>query len=233
MSTVNLGRLRLKWRGLWAGSTAYVKDDIVRYGVDSYICTTAHTSPGAFSTSDGWELMMQGTDLPSQAGHAGEVLKTDGTNLSWGLGGLVLNVATATTTGGTSVSGSISWNTNYNTVGSSHLTINYTPISATSTLLIYTSAVAALSGNSRGYAGIRHDGELVAWAGLNGYSADTGNAAMSAVVPSGSTNTRAIDFRNLGADGGFVVTLGRAQGDGSSNRLYPELSSMHIIEVEI
>lgn len=110
MSTVNLGRLRLKWRGLWAGSTAYVKDDIVRYGVDSYICTTAHTSPGAFSTSDGWELMMQGTELPAQSGYTDKVLTTDGTNpgnLSWGDSGKVLQTKT------------ISANYNWGSVGNS------------------------------------------------------------------------------------------------------------------
>jgi hypothetical protein len=92
MATINLGRIKPIWQGAWTGSTAYVKDDIVRYGVDSYICTTAHTSDASTFANDSanWELMAQGSDLPSQSGNAGLALKTDGTNLSWGqAGGMV------------------------------------------------------------------------------------------------------------------------------------------------
>ena len=91
MATINLGRIKPIWQGAWTTGTAYVKDDIVREGVDSYICVTAHTAGATFAgDSANWELMAQGAELPSQSGNAGSALKTDGTNLSWGAaGGLV------------------------------------------------------------------------------------------------------------------------------------------------
>ena len=86
MPTVNLGRVRMKWRGAWAGSTAYAKDDIVRHGVDTYVATTAHTAHATTFSNDSanWELMAQGSDIPTQSGQSGKALITDGTSLSWG-----------------------------------------------------------------------------------------------------------------------------------------------------
>ena len=45
MADFKLGRLKFKWRGDWATSTAYVIDDIVKYGGNSYVCIQNHTSP--------------------------------------------------------------------------------------------------------------------------------------------------------------------------------------------
>ena len=47
MATIDLGKIKLKWQGTYAGGTAYVPDDVVYY-VDgsvgsSYICVTAST----------------------------------------------------------------------------------------------------------------------------------------------------------------------------------------------
>jgi hypothetical protein len=91
MATINLGRIKSVWRGTWATGTAYVKDDVVQEGVNSYICTTAHTAGATFAgDSANWDLMAQGAEIPSQSGNAGLALKTDGTNLSWGqAGGMV------------------------------------------------------------------------------------------------------------------------------------------------
>src|SRR6056300_1170290 len=44
MADFVLGRLRLKWRGDWATSTAYLIDDIVKYGGNTYVVTENHTS---------------------------------------------------------------------------------------------------------------------------------------------------------------------------------------------
>ena len=44
MAEFRLGRLKFNWRGAWAASTAYVIDDIVKYGASSYVCTVNHTS---------------------------------------------------------------------------------------------------------------------------------------------------------------------------------------------
>lgn len=94
MATINLGRIKPIWQGTWTTGTAYVKDDIVREGVDSYICVTAHTAGATFAgDSANWELMTQGTNVPSQSGNAGLALKTDGTNLSWGQAGGMVKLA--------------------------------------------------------------------------------------------------------------------------------------------
>jgi hypothetical protein len=44
MADFKLGRIKFKWRGDWATSTAYVVDDIVKYGGNSYVVTENHTS---------------------------------------------------------------------------------------------------------------------------------------------------------------------------------------------
>ena len=44
MAEFRLGRLKFNWRGNWAINTAYVIDDIVKYGANTYVCKTNHTS---------------------------------------------------------------------------------------------------------------------------------------------------------------------------------------------
>jgi len=51
MADFKLGRIKFKWRGDWATSTAYLIDDIVKYGGNTYVVTTNHTSQ---STSAGF-----------------------------------------------------------------------------------------------------------------------------------------------------------------------------------
>ena len=65
MADFRLGRLKFKWRGDWTASTAYVIDDIVKYGANSYVCTTNHTSTALqvdFYGSDlgNWDLQGEG-----------------------------------------------------------------------------------------------------------------------------------------------------------------------------
>ena len=65
MADFRLGRLKFKWQGAWTASTAYVIDDIVKYGGNSYVCTTNHTSAAnenLFYSSDGakWSLHLEG-----------------------------------------------------------------------------------------------------------------------------------------------------------------------------
>ena len=47
MADFKLGRIKFKWRGDWAASTAYLIDDIVKYGGDTYVVLTNHTSQSA------------------------------------------------------------------------------------------------------------------------------------------------------------------------------------------
>ena len=45
MADFQLGRIKFKWRGDWATSTAYVIDDIVKYGGNVYyVVVSNHTS---------------------------------------------------------------------------------------------------------------------------------------------------------------------------------------------
>ncbi len=44
MADFVLGRLKFKWRGDWAVSTAYLIDDIVKYGGNTYVVISNHTS---------------------------------------------------------------------------------------------------------------------------------------------------------------------------------------------
>jgi hypothetical protein len=83
-TTVDLGKVRPVWKGTWSGSTAYEVHDMVKVGVNSYICTVGHTSSGTFSNdSANWETLAVGAELPAQSGNAGKALVTDGTNLLW------------------------------------------------------------------------------------------------------------------------------------------------------
>ena len=60
MAEFRLGRLKFNWRNAWTSSTAYVIDDIVRFGANSYVCVGNHTSQSlaANFTSDAayWQL---------------------------------------------------------------------------------------------------------------------------------------------------------------------------------
>ena len=49
MADFVLGRLKFKWRGDWAVSTAYLIDDIVKYGGNTYVVTANHTSQSSIA----------------------------------------------------------------------------------------------------------------------------------------------------------------------------------------
>src|SRR6056300_151116 len=120
MATVNLGSIKFKWKGTYAGGTAYTIDDVVSYNGSSYICIQASTgnlptnatyfeqmSSAGTNGTDGTDLT---TTLTTQgdivyrdasglarlgAGTSGQFLKTNGTgaNPSWGdAGGGIVQV---------------------------------------------------------------------------------------------------------------------------------------------
>ena len=65
MADFRLGRLKFKWRGEWSASNAYVIDDIVKFGANSYVCVVNHTSAGSetsFYSTDlsNWEIHTEG-----------------------------------------------------------------------------------------------------------------------------------------------------------------------------
>src|SRR5210317_423004 len=62
-STISLGKIKFTWKGDWAGSTAYKKDDVVKYGPNVYVCLTAHTSTSSFADNEAkWDLMVSGLE---------------------------------------------------------------------------------------------------------------------------------------------------------------------------
>ena len=119
MATIDLGKIKLLWRGTYNNSTAYAVDDVVEYTdtaiTSSYICTTASTgnAPSSGGTAHGsWAYMAKGAagsptttegdviyrgasaDARLAKGTAGQVLKmnTGATAPEWAAdsGGLVL-----------------------------------------------------------------------------------------------------------------------------------------------
>jgi len=54
-----------KWTGDWTGTTAYEKGDLVKYGGNVYLCTTAHTSASTVSAgleanAASWQIFVEG-----------------------------------------------------------------------------------------------------------------------------------------------------------------------------
>ena len=62
MAEFKLGRIRFVWKNTWAGSTTYIKDDVVRYGGKTYVCVLGHTSTSNFYTdlTANWNLAADG-----------------------------------------------------------------------------------------------------------------------------------------------------------------------------
>jgi hypothetical protein len=50
MAEFKLGRIRFVWKDQWVTSTTYYKDDVVRFGGRTYICTAGHTASTDFYT---------------------------------------------------------------------------------------------------------------------------------------------------------------------------------------
>ena len=66
MAEFRLGRLKFNWRGDWQTTTAYVIDDIIKYGANTYVCKKNHTSAGSETSfysqdiTDNWTLHTEG-----------------------------------------------------------------------------------------------------------------------------------------------------------------------------
>jgi len=66
MAEFRLGRLKFNWRGDWQTTTAYVIDDIIKYGANTYVCKKNHTSADSETSfysldiTDNWTLHTEG-----------------------------------------------------------------------------------------------------------------------------------------------------------------------------
>jgi len=77
MATVNLGRIKPVFRGAYAGGTAYVVDDIVTHGDETFICIQAGTGNATSNASYWTKLAAKGTD-GTNGTDVGTVLTTQG-----------------------------------------------------------------------------------------------------------------------------------------------------------
>ena len=63
MTVINLGNLKFTWKGNWAQTTTYNKDDVVKYGPSVYVCIDAHTSASVFANNAAkFEIMAEGLE---------------------------------------------------------------------------------------------------------------------------------------------------------------------------
>jgi len=86
MATLNLGRIKPVFRGAYSGSTAYVVDDIVTHGNESFICIQAHgAGTQATSVTAYWTKLAakgtDGTDVGTTITTQGDILFRDGSGL--------------------------------------------------------------------------------------------------------------------------------------------------------
>ena len=84
MATLNLGRIKPVFRGAYAGGTAYVVDDIVTDGNETFICILASTG-NATSNATYWTKLAakgtDGTDVGATLTTQGDILYRDGSGL--------------------------------------------------------------------------------------------------------------------------------------------------------
>ena len=84
MATLNLGRIKPVFRGAYAGGTAYVVDDIVTSGNETFICIQASTG-NATSNASYWTKLAakgtDGTDVSTTLTTQGDILYRDGSGL--------------------------------------------------------------------------------------------------------------------------------------------------------
>ena len=129
MATVNLGSIKFKWKGTYAGGTAYTVDDVVEYNGSSYICILAST--GNLPTNATYfEQMSQagtnGTDLTTTLTTQGDLVYRDGSGLQR-LG--------AGTSGQALLSGGAGANPSWGSAGSSTLLGSGESLSTTSQVI--------------------------------------------------------------------------------------------------
>ena len=92
MATINLGRIKPVFQGAYNASTAYVVDDIVTFGGESFICILASTG-NATSNATYWSKIAKKGDDVTQLTTHGDFLFRDATGvqrLAAGTSGQVL-----------------------------------------------------------------------------------------------------------------------------------------------
>lgn len=84
MATLNLGRIKPVFRGAYNSATAYVVDDIVTFGDETFICILASTGNATSNTTYWTKLAAKGTDgtdVGTVITTQGDILYRDGSGL--------------------------------------------------------------------------------------------------------------------------------------------------------
>jgi len=132
ITSINLGKIKFNWKGIWQQNTAYVKDDVVRYNGSSYVCILGHTSTTSFTNNNSkWDLMAEGTtptttegdliyrnstqDARLPIGNSGQVLTVEGGLPIWKDSGVNDKIFYVSPDGSDSNSGQ-SWGTSFATI---------------------------------------------------------------------------------------------------------------------
>ena len=175
MATVNLGKIKFKWRGTYSGGTAYTPDDVVYY-MDgsvgsSYICVAATTgnAPSSGGTAHAsWNYLAKGqatsptttqgdlivrgasADERLAIGTAGKALKVNASanGLEYGTAGRILQIVTNEKGDVVSVSGQNNGSSFADLTG---INVTITPTVANSKILVqFCLGKVTNTGNSTG-----------------------------------------------------------------------------------
>ena len=256
MATLNLGRIKPVFQGAYNGSTAYVVDDIVTFGDETFICIQASTG-NATSNASYWTKLAakgtDGTDVGTTLTTQGDILYRDGSGLQrLAIGtanqilqvnsganaleytakpeGKTLQIVRADATGNTTSSVGTSGyaGSTMGNIGTSHITISFTPVSATSIVLINATAPAGVGGNDIGVAGIFKDSTCVAMVNANGSGGDGSGVSVHASYVSGGTSAQSIQFRAIGCWSSSTINLGDLRGDSGASAPYGTMTIQEI-----
>jgi len=221
MATVNLGRIKPIFKGAYSGSTAYVVDDIVTHGNETYICIQAHgAGTQAVTQTAYWTKLAakgtDGTDVGTTITTQGDILYRDGSGLqklakpasnkflqntsggvlSWeDSGGGVLQCKTIQTGANFSTNNTSLGTSAYEVTG---LTQSITPSAASSYILItgMIHATANQSYTGRGFFTYNHSGisETVIKSSVGSYGHTMRIEQQDNSTSTAAGNTRAINL---------------------------------------
>ena len=228
--------------------------------LSSYIYVNASGASGQTPSTGGtvnstyWDKMAGGTSL---AVGNNKIITTDGSgnvsSLSLGTAGQVVKVnsganglefgddstgkvkqiktGVATSSTSSSVNVSSYSNTAMGNVGVAHVSVNITPVSATSKLLIMANAPSGTGNNGVGSAGVFVDGACRGLVSTNGYSADASGVTITAWADSSSTSQKTVQFRAIGEWSGSAMTLGQIR-NGHTTSMDGMYGTLIVMEVE-
>ena len=174
MATVNLGNIKLNWKGAYNAGTAYIVDDVVSYNGSSYVCIQASTGNLPTVTTY-WNQMSakgtDGTDIGATLTTQGDILYRDGSGLQR---------LAAGTNGQALLTGGSGANPSWGTLSSDWVKIAQTNITSD------TASVDFIHGTG----GVVIDSTYRIYKLIGSYRGTTGGAEMQIRVINGGSNKR-------------------------------------------